>query len=158
MHRADPTNVTSVPSPSPPGNAGRALDYAGAGIGSVIRPAPAWSDVVLAWADRYRRWVFLSLLLVYAGGFNPQWRPEPDSALYLSIGRNLVEGKGYTFHGKAHRLAKELRAGAVWVNCYDVFDTAAPFGGFKMSGLGRELGEKGLEAYTENKTVTVSLS
>lgn len=59
--------------------------------------------------------------------------------------------------GKAHRVANSLRAGTVWVNCYDVFDTAAPFGGFKKSGLGRELGEKGLEAYTENKTVTMSL-
>jgi aldehyde dehydrogenase (NAD+) len=60
--------------------------------------------------------------------------------------------------GKAHRIANSLRAGTVWVNCYDVFDTAAPFGGFKMSGMGRELGEEGLKAYTENKTVTVSLS
>jgi aldehyde dehydrogenase (NAD+) len=59
--------------------------------------------------------------------------------------------------GKAHRIANSLRAGTVWVNCYDVFDTAAPFGGFKMSGMGRELGEEGLKAYTENKTVTVSL-
>lgn len=101
MHRADPTNATSVPSPSPPGT-GRTLDYAG---GSVVRTSPAWSDLVLAWADRYRRWVFLAMVLVCAAGFNPQWRPEPDSALYLSIGRNLVEGHGYTFHGKAHRLA-----------------------------------------------------
>ncbi len=60
--------------------------------------------------------------------------------------------------GKAHRLAAAVRAGTVWVNCYDVFDAAAPFGGFKMSGIGRELGEKGLEAYTETKTVTVSLA
>ena len=60
--------------------------------------------------------------------------------------------------GKAHRLANSLRAGTVWVNCYDVFDTAAPFGGFKMSGIGRELGEEGLKAYTENKTVTVSMA
>jgi aldehyde dehydrogenase (NAD+) len=59
--------------------------------------------------------------------------------------------------GKAHRLAAEVRAGTVWVNCYDVFDAAAPFGGFKMSGMGRELGEAGLEAYTECKTVTISL-
>jgi len=59
--------------------------------------------------------------------------------------------------GKAHRIANSLRAGTVWVNCYDVFDTAAPFGGFKMSGIGRELGEEGLKAYTENKTVTVAL-
>jgi aldehyde dehydrogenase (NAD+) len=58
---------------------------------------------------------------------------------------------------KAHRYAKEVRAGTVWVNCYDVFDAAAPFGGFKQSGLGRELGEAGLDNYTESKTVTVSL-
>ncbi len=59
--------------------------------------------------------------------------------------------------GKAHRLAKEIKAGTVWVNCYDVFDAAAPFGGFKQSGIGRELGEAGLQAYTESKTVTVAL-
>ena len=58
---------------------------------------------------------------------------------------------------KAHRLAAEIKAGTVWINCYDVFDAAAPFGGFKMSGMGRELGEAGLQAYTETKTVTVSL-
>ncbi|HVX60115.1 MAG TPA: aldehyde dehydrogenase family protein [Pirellulales bacterium] len=58
---------------------------------------------------------------------------------------------------KAHHLAAQVKAGTVWVNCYDVFDAAAPFGGFKMSGLGRELGERGLDAYTETKTVTVSL-
>ena len=50
-----------------------------------------------------------------------------------------------------------VRAGTVWVNCYDVFDAAAPFGGFKMSGIGRELGEYGLQQYTEVKTVTVKL-
>src|SRR6187551_3591961 len=52
---------------------------------------------------------------------------------------------------KAHRLAAELRAGTVWINCYDVFDAAAPFGGFKMSGIGRELGEYALRNYTEIK-------
>ncbi len=50
-----------------------------------------------------------------------------------------------------------VRAGTVWVNCYDVFDAAAPFGGFKMSGIGRELGEAGLAAYTELKTVTMNM-
>ncbi len=59
--------------------------------------------------------------------------------------------------GKAHHLAAKLRAGTVWVNCYDVFDAAAPFGGFKMSGQGRELGEYALRNYTEIKTVTVSM-
>ncbi len=59
--------------------------------------------------------------------------------------------------GKAHRIANSVRAGTVWVNCYDVFDAAAPFGGFKMSGIGRELGEAALANYTELKTVTMSL-
>jgi aldehyde dehydrogenase (NAD+) len=58
---------------------------------------------------------------------------------------------------KAHRLANGLRAGTVWINCYDVFDAAAPFGGFKMSGIGRELGEYALEQYSEVKTVYVNL-
>jgi aldehyde dehydrogenase (NAD+) len=59
--------------------------------------------------------------------------------------------------GKAHAIANNVRAGTVWVNCYDVFDAAAPFGGFKQSGMGRELGEYGLQQYTEAKTVTVKL-
>jgi aldehyde dehydrogenase (NAD+) len=58
---------------------------------------------------------------------------------------------------KAMALANNLRAGTVWVNCYDVFDAAAPFGGYKMSGIGRELGEYALQLYTEVKTVTVAL-
>jgi len=59
--------------------------------------------------------------------------------------------------GKAHAVANSVRAGTVWVNCYDVFDAAAPFGGFKQSGIGRENGEYGLQQYTEVKTVTVKL-
>ena len=59
--------------------------------------------------------------------------------------------------GKAHAIANSVRAGTVWVNCYDVFDAAAPFGGFKQSGIGRELGEYALSNYTEVKTVTVKL-
>jgi aldehyde dehydrogenase (NAD+) len=58
---------------------------------------------------------------------------------------------------KALAIANNVRAGTVWVNCYHVFDAAAPFGGFKQSGMGRELGEYCLEHYTEVKTVTVKL-
>lgn len=54
---------------------------------------------------------------------------------------------------KALKISNALRAGTVWVNCYDVFDAAAPFGGYKMSGIGRELGEYALQLYTEVKTV-----
>jgi aldehyde dehydrogenase (NAD+) len=59
--------------------------------------------------------------------------------------------------GKAHAIAARARAGTVWVNCYDVFDAAAPFGGFKQSGIGREKGEYGLNSYLEVKTVYVRL-
>jgi len=58
---------------------------------------------------------------------------------------------------KAHVFAREVKAGTVWVNCYHVVDTTTPFGGFKMSGQGRENGEAALEHYTETKTVTVKL-
>jgi acyl-CoA reductase-like NAD-dependent aldehyde dehydrogenase len=60
--------------------------------------------------------------------------------------------------GNAHRLAAMLRAGDVYVNVWGPADPAAPFGGFKASGIGREHGRAGLEAYLENKTVWVSLS
>jgi aldehyde dehydrogenase (NAD+) len=58
---------------------------------------------------------------------------------------------------KAHLFAKKAKAGTVWVNCYHVVDVNTPFGGFKMSGQGRENGEAALEHYTELKTVTVKL-
>src|SRR6202000_3219442 len=58
---------------------------------------------------------------------------------------------------KAHRLAAELRAGTVWVNCYNVFDAAMPFGGYKQSGWGREMGRDSLEMYTEVKSVCTKL-
>ncbi|KAL8597817.1 Aldehyde dehydrogenase, mitochondrial [Nucella lapillus] len=58
---------------------------------------------------------------------------------------------------KAIYLSNSLRAGTVWVNCFDTFDASAPFGGYRMSGNGRELGEYGLEAYTEVKTVNIRI-
>jgi phenylacetaldehyde dehydrogenase len=58
---------------------------------------------------------------------------------------------------KAHRLAALLKAGTVWVNCYSVFDAALPFGGYKQSGWGREMGHEVLENYTEVKAVTIAL-
>ncbi|VDO98486.1 unnamed protein product [Heligmosomoides polygyrus] len=81
----------------------------------------------------------------------------------------LVEKANNTIYGlaagvmtkdldKALHIANNIRAGSVWVNCYDVFDAAAPFGGYKQSGIGRELGEYGLEAYTEVKTVTIKVT
>jgi acyl-CoA reductase-like NAD-dependent aldehyde dehydrogenase len=58
---------------------------------------------------------------------------------------------------RAHRVARGVKAGTVWVNAYNLYDPALPFGGYKQSGFGRELGEAGLEAYTERKSVWVDL-
>lgn len=90
------------------------------------------------------------------------------SILPFDSADEVIERANNTFYGlaaavwtqdvtKAHRFADSVRAGTVWVNCYDVFDAAAPFGGFKMSGIGRELGEAALANYTELKTVTMNL-
>src|SRR4051812_38395916 len=76
----------------------------------------------------------------------------------------VVERGNRTFYGlaaavwtrdvkKAIRMANSLRAGTVWVNCYDVFDAAAPFGGFKMSGIGRGLRADAPEIFSEDKKV-----
>lgn len=59
---------------------------------------------------------------------------------------------------KAHRIAHRLKAGTVWVNCYNVFDAALPFGGYKESGWGREMGAEVLNNYTEVKAVTIKLA
>lgn len=58
---------------------------------------------------------------------------------------------------RAHRVARRLEAGMVWVNSSNDSDFRVPFGGVKQSGVGRELGEKGLEAYTSAKAVHVNL-
>ncbi len=90
------------------------------------------------------------------------------SVLTFDDKEELIRRANDTFYGlaaaiwtrdlsTAHEFAARVRAGTVWINCYDAFDAAAPFGGFKLSGHGRELGEEGLRAYTENKTVTVKL-
>ena len=58
---------------------------------------------------------------------------------------------------EANYLARGLRVGTVYVNCYNKFSSSAPFGGFKDSGIGRELGEEGLNNYLETKTVIENL-
>ena len=89
------------------------------------------------------------------------------SVLTFEDKEEIIQRSNATFYGLAaavwtrdvslaHEYAARVRAGTIWINCYDVFDAAAPFGGFKMSGHGRELGEEGLRAYTENKTVTLA--
>ena len=54
---------------------------------------------------------------------------------------------------KAHRMADQIAAGTVWINCYNIFDAALPFGGYKQSGWGREMGHEVLNNYTQTKAV-----
>jgi phenylacetaldehyde dehydrogenase len=60
--------------------------------------------------------------------------------------------------GKAHALAAAMRAGTVWVNCYNIFDASLPFGGYKESGWGREMGHNAVDAYTETKSVCLKVA
>src|SRR5450432_1572557 len=60
--------------------------------------------------------------------------------------------------GKAHRTAEQLRAGTVWINCYNIFDAAMPFGGYKQSGWGREMGHDVLNLYTQTKSVCTRIA
>jgi len=57
----------------------------------------------------------------------------------------------------AHRVAAAIRAGSVWINTYNAFDSGSPFGGYKQSGFGRDLGQDALDQYTNTKSVWVAL-
>lgn len=83
---------TPVPAPS--------LDHPGEDA-----PPPNVMGWLLAWYDRHRVVYFVVLALFYVAGFTGRWQPEPDAALYLSIGRNLAQGEGYNYHGHPHALA-----------------------------------------------------
>jgi acyl-CoA reductase-like NAD-dependent aldehyde dehydrogenase len=87
---------------------------------------------------------------------------------FRSVEEGLAEGNRTTYGlaaavwtrdvAKALKAARAIRAGTVWVNAYNLYDAALPFGGFKESGFGREMGSAGLEHYTEVKSVWVDLS
>jgi len=70
----------------------------------------------------------------------------------------LAAGIWTTNVSKAHELAAAMRAGTVWVNCYNIFDAALPFGGYKESGWGREMGHNAIDAYTETKAVCLKVA
>lgn len=87
---------------------------------------------------------------------------------FKEVGESLIEKANDSIYGlaagvwtrdigKAHQIANRLKAGSVWINCYSVFDAALPFGGYKQSGWGREMGSAVLENYTEAKAVTINI-
>ena len=85
--------------------------------------------------------------------------PFEDEAEAMKLANStiygLVSGVWTKDLGRAHRMAKAIKAGTVWVNDYNAFDAASPFGGYGQSGWGRELGEEALELYTQTKSVWV---
>jgi phenylacetaldehyde dehydrogenase len=95
--------------------------------------------------------------------FGPVVVAEPFSKAEELIGRandtyyGLAAGVWTNDIAKAHRVAATLKAGTVWINCYNVFDAALPFGGYKQSGWGREMGHEVLELYTQTKAVVIGL-
>jgi phenylacetaldehyde dehydrogenase len=78
--------------------------------------------------------------------------PRANSTVY-----GLAAGIWTRDISKAHRLASAMRAGTVWINCYNIFDAALPFGGYKQSGWGREMGKDVLQLYTQTKAVCTLL-
>jgi len=88
-------------------------------------------------------------------------RPFKDASEVIPSGNEtkfgLASGIWTSDIAKAHRTAKALRAGTVWINCYNVFDAALPFGGYKESGWGREMGSEVLNNYTEVKSVCAQI-
>jgi phenylacetaldehyde dehydrogenase len=94
--------------------------------------------------------------------------PVVTVAPFAQVDDTLVNQANDTIYGlaagiwtrdlsKAHSLAARLKSGTVWINCYNIFDAALPFGGYKQSGWGREMGEAVLENYLATKAVTVAL-
>jgi len=88
-------------------------------------------------------------------------QPFDDLDEILSLANDTVFGLSAGIWtrdiSKAHRIAAQLKAGTVRINCYNVFDAALPFGGYKQSGWGREMGHAVLESYTEVKSVCIGL-
>ena len=70
-----------------------------------------------------------------------------------------LAGAVFTKDGaRALRIVKEIRAGIMWINCYNPAFVEAPWGGYKKSGTGRELSKEGLDEYTETKQITINLN
>jgi len=74
---------------------------------------------------------------------------------WIATPSDLVQAVCTRDINRAHSLARRLRAGTIWINCYGILDPISPFGGYKQSGFGRELGKHSIELYTQAKSVFI---
>jgi aldehyde dehydrogenase (NAD+) len=128
---------------------GKAADI-GTGKGYFVEPtvfAEVNSDMTIAREESFGP----ILSIIPFEGFEEAIQITNSSPYGLAAGVHTRDIK------QAHRAAAKLKAGTVWVNTYGHFDPAAPFGGYKMSGYGREQGEEALEFYLQTKTVWIDL-
>jgi phenylacetaldehyde dehydrogenase len=100
-----------------------------------------------------REEIFGPVVTVHPFKKNSDVMPAANESIY-----GLGSGIWTKDLSKAHRMAAQMHAGTVWVNCYNIFDAALPFGGYKQSGWGREMGHEVLNAYTQVKSVCMNLS
>jgi hypothetical protein len=131
MHQASTSAATTI---RPMGGVGRdvAEPERAEAPGNEVVPAPTEMraapvcDAIIGWVDRWRRWLLGAVITLYLLGFNGVWRPEPDAALYMTIGRNLAEGNGYVYMGKVDGLAYPGLP-YLWAGVFNVFGADSLF-------------------------------
>jgi acyl-CoA reductase-like NAD-dependent aldehyde dehydrogenase len=129
---------------------GRRADEVNGGRGYFVRPTVF--DAVTPEMTIAREEIFGPVLAVL-----PFDGPDEAAVLANATTYGLAAGVWTRDVGKAHRFARAVRAGTVWINAYNLYDPALPFGGFGQSGFGRELGLDALDAYLETKSVWIQL-
>jgi len=129
---------------------GRRADEANAGKGFFVRPTVfdgVDSEMTIA-----REEIFGPVLATLEFDGVDDAIAKANATIY-----GLAAGLWTRDVSKAHRMARAVKAGTVWINAYNLYDPALPFGGFKASGFGRELGLEALESYLETKSVWLNL-
>jgi acyl-CoA reductase-like NAD-dependent aldehyde dehydrogenase len=129
---------------------GRRADEVNAGKGYFVRPTVF--DGVMPEMKIAREEIFGPVLSVLPFDDVDDAIAQANATVY-----GLAAGVWTRDVGKAHRVARAVKAGTVWVNTYNLYDPSLPFGGFKQSGFGRDLGLEALDGYLETKSVWIDL-